>query len=212
MQKGIPPDPPIKNGTNSRFKDGDEEEEDVILIKSITRQSPLPRSAPRKRRRQDTAGQSEAKLYTETVQSDGTVVIEFDSDNDADRGADSDSETEITKISSVAKPSPKLPFQDPDGVSGLNDQPFVKRRKQFRTEAKAHSFGKSKKAKDEQVHQASRRGPGRRVRCETVEDEGTPDCTDNTVIHQYEIHPRSMDISESKDAEVDWQSSAYTLA
>jgi hypothetical protein len=158
-----------------------------------------------KRNHQDTASLPKTASYKETVKN-GKIVIDLDYD----------SELEYLATKAVKKKDPKTPSQSRVDVSGsASDGPKVKRRKQVSGEAGTRSSGKSKEVKNEPVERpVSPEQPDRRVRCETVVDEGTLECTDSTVIHQYQIHPHFMDVSElEKDAEeVGSQCSADTMA
>ncbi|KAF7532308.1 hypothetical protein G7054_g8058 [Neopestalotiopsis clavispora] len=205
-REGTIPNPQNLVGANSRLDEDVGKKEHAESPESATRNSPLPPSDTMKRKHQDTASLPKTTPYKETEQKDGTIVIDLDYD----------SELEYLKTSPVKKKDPKTPSQNRVGVSGsANDGSKVKRRKQSSGEAGTRSSGKSKQVKDEQVERrVSPERPDRRVRCETVVDEGTLECTDSTVIHQYQIHQHFMDVSElEKDAEeVGSQCSADTMA
>ncbi|KAI0171258.1 hypothetical protein BJ166DRAFT_217972 [Pestalotiopsis sp. NC0098] len=171
------------------------------------------RPFPTKRRPEDVAGQHEAKRYKESTRRDGATVIDLDSDEDIDSQTiidlDSDEDVEdkamidldsnadvegspaaqtgeqmAKNTRGISKAYSGTPAQAAGASRPNSDQGAQRRRRQDSETASPRCTAA------QEVDRIVHRGPDRRVRCETVEDEETEE---STVIHQYQLHPRLLD-------------------
>lgn len=172
------------------------------------------RPFPTKRRPEDVAGQHEAKRYKESTRRDGATVIDLDSDEDIDSQTiidldsdedvedkamidlDSDEDVEGRPVAQtgeqmakntrgISKAYPGTRAQAAGSASRPNSDQGAQRRSRQDSETASPRYTAA-----EDVGRTVHRGPDRRVRCETVEDEETEE---STVIHQYQLHPRLLD-------------------
>ncbi|KAK6219477.1 hypothetical protein LQW54_002210 [Pestalotiopsis sp. IQ-011] len=115
----------------------------------------------------------------------GRTIIDLDSDEDVEGSPAAQTAEQTAKNTrGISKAYSGTHAQDAGSASRLNSDQATQRRSRQDTETASSRY-----ATAEGVDRTVHRGPDRRVRCETVEDEATDE---STVIHQYQLHPQLL--------------------